>query len=320
MQSALSQNPNLNQGIHSEYLTKPTNSSEINFEAIKNIRIIGYTFEKYNSNYKFKNYNKESINIYHNQITKIQALRMISRNYVNNKLEIMFQKLQKSFSNIQQQNHTNKHNINTSKEHLIQNQPKLKIDNNQDHINTVWNYLGNNKTPFIQANYNLKQKNRNINSLGQSQCTNPFNSSNNNINNNNVQVNFNNNNNGVTNKGNVHDFQTSKQILKYKNRSYKCLNDQEINNKLKYENYNNETNEQQQLIKCNNVKVVFSPYNHIYCNNYIPSDSKNISISTYCPLKLKINSTKTFLGTKTKRFNGSSEDSTQLITADQLVE
>jgi hypothetical protein len=319
MQTDLSRNRNINQGIHSEYLTKPANSSEINFEAIKNIRIIGYTFEKYNSNYKFKNYNKETINIYHNQITKIQALRMNSRNYVNNKLEIMFQKFQKSVSIKQQQKDTNKNNINTSKEHLIQNQPKLKIDNNQDHINAVWNYLGNNKTPFINTKNNFYPKNSNINCLGQSQCTNPFNSSNNNINNNNEQVNFNNNN-GVTNQVNVHDIQTSKQGLKYKNKSYNCLNHQEINDKLKYENYNNETNEQQ-LKKCNNNgKAVFSPYNHIYSNNHTPSNSNNIFISTYCPLKLKINSTKTFLGTKTKRFNSSSEDSTQLITADQLVE
>ena len=159
--------------------------------------------------------------------------------------------------------------------------------------------------------------------MGQSQYNNPFNSSNNNINNNNVQVNFNNINNGVTHKGNVHDPKAPKPTSKYKNKLCDCLNHQEIIDKFKYENHllhKNETSEQQLIHYNNNGKVLFSSHNHNFCYNYTPSNSKNVFISTYCPLKFKINSTKSLLGQKTKRFNNSSEDTAQLITADKFVE
>ena len=170
------------------------NEPLINFEVIKNLTIIGNNFNNRNTNYKVKQY--EPIK------TRYPEVNDKNRYYIkkdspklyntlnNNNTKNMFNKLDKLFIDLRNNHSILKHKgVIDSSNSNSNNNNIYNINNNKDCINKVWDYLGNNKQPFIKHKVNDKPKMN----LTQYNCNYIHNdtpsyhwNNNNNINNNNI--------------------------------------------------------------------------------------------------------------------------------------
>lgn len=297
------QNPE--QARNFECSKEQTNTPLINFDVIKKLTIMGSSLGQNNNNYKIKKYQKELNNI-KTLISKPNDRQNIVTTNYNEKINNLFNNLNKTCSMLNERQKNNKTNLNDSSQLQLKNN---NIHNNNDYINKVWNYLGNKKS--IKLDFKIKNNHNNDQNI-QVQHNILLNSNNINLHNINNKNIFNNN-------RVIHSTEISKQSKIYKNKiegqplTYTAYQKQSENmqfvNHFEHKNNNNEYPKKQMI---NNIfhiiPHVFNQNNDIntYYSNHSSNTLNRIYFQSQHRIKLKINTSASLLGKKIDRFNNSS--------------